>query len=80
MPETEDAEMPSFKPKMEEEKKVVEDEDVFDEPLEKPVVGKKKVDIPYFLNKIEVPKLVTNKMIERGNKEELEKEYLMLYS
>lgn len=80
VPETEDQEMPSFKPKVEEDEKKIEEEDVFDQPVEKQTQVKKKGDIPYFLNKIEIPKLLTNKMIERGNKEELEREYHKLFS
>lgn len=77
--EEEDNEMPSIKTKEEEKKEVPKHEDdVFDEPIDglKEKIGpKKKVDIPYFLNKIEIPLLKTTKMIEKGNCDELEKEY-----
>jgi len=79
VPEEEDKEMPAVKTKEEEKKEVPKDEDdVFDEPidgLKEKVVPKKKLDIPYFLNKIEIPQLKTSKLIEKGNCDELEKEY-----
>ena len=77
--EEEDNEMPSVKTKEEEKKESPKHEDdVFDEPidgLKEKVNTKKKIDIPYFLNKIEFPLLKTTKMIEKGNCDELEKEY-----
>lgn len=81
IPEEENLDVPMMKTKLEEEKKEVNEDDVFDEPIDKPTVGqvKKKHDIPYFLNKIEIPKLKTNNLIEKGDKDELEREYNTLY-
>ena len=84
VPEEEDKEMPSIKTK-EEEIKVdppKNDDDIFDEPidgLKEKVQPKKKMDIPYFLNKIEIPIIKTSKLIEKGNCQELENEYQSLF-
>jgi hypothetical protein len=68
------------------EKEKAEIEDEFDVPMsEATSVNAKKspeklAKTPYFLNKIEIPKVKTNELIGRGEKDELDQEFTRLFS